>query len=357
MLFLLMCSAILASASPLLKRQEAKTSPKSTPDSTKISKLASPSDSLPASKKSDPKTSVTATEGPKIRRQPGKFNNYVAQMSDIETREDQIYQRGEDLKKESQRNEDEINQSEGLKAKLKEDNKQLPHSSGAEIITFKGITYFVFIADLDSVDIRLHWRDAKNKAYNNIGNLLRSQQFHDNPPLMITNAGMFNPDITPEGLLIENGVVKAPLNTTKPNSENFYLKPNGVFYITKDGTAHIDVTENFKDSLSDIQQATQSGPMLVINGKIHDKFTRASNNKKIRSGVGLLGPKKVVFIISQTEVNFYDFAVLFKDIYNCPNALFLDGAISKMYLHDLNPSETGGYFCTFISATKKKHSK
>jgi uncharacterized protein YigE (DUF2233 family) len=356
MLFLLMCAAILASASPLLKQQEAKTTIKSTGDST--SKPVPHADTLPRdTKKTDPKSTEKPADNTKAKHQAKQFENYVNELSKADAQEDQIYLQSEDLKKESKKNEDELNQLEGKKAKLKEDIRQLPLAPGSETVTFKENTYFVFIADLDSVDIRLHWRDAKNKAYSNIGNLLHSPQFRDNPALMITNGGMFNPDITPEGLLIENGAVKAPLNTTKPNSENFYLKPNGVFYITKDGTAHIDVTENFRDSLSDIQQATQSGPMLVINGKIHDKFTRASNNKKIRSGVGLLGSKKVVFIISQTEVNFYDFAELFKDIYNCPNALFLDGAISKMYLHDLNPSETGGYFCTFISATKKKHSK
>ena len=84
---------------------------------------------------------------------------------------------------------------------------------------------------------------------------------------------------------------------------------------------------------------------------------RASVNKKLRSGVGLISSKKVVFIISEGEVNFYDFAVLFKSVFNCQNALFLDGAISMMYLRDKLPNEIGGHFCTLISATRKKHTK
>ena len=237
-------------------------------------------------------------------------------------------------------------------------NTQATQLSGSGIITVKGCTYYIFIADLDSYDIKVHWQDANNKPYSTIGNLLHAPQFTGNPPLMITNGGMFNPDITPEGLFIENGIQKQQLNTARPNNDNFYLKPNGIFYITKDGTAHIDTTsETFKSIIPNIQQATQSGPMLVIDGKMHDKFMSGSLNKKIRSGVGIIGPKKVVFIVSQTEVNFYDFASLFKDVYHCPNALFLDGAISMMYLRDINPSATDGNFCTLISVTKKVRSK
>ena len=287
------------------------------------------------------------------------FTNYLKQINEAEIQEENLYITNEDLKKDIKKNEQSINQLDVQKSNLKEKIASVVHQkNGSDTLTFKGAPYYVFIADVDTYDIKLHWKDSKGKIYGNIGTLLHSSTFRDNAPVMITNGGMFNPDISPEGLLVENGTAKASLNTTRPNSENFYLKPNGIFYISKDGIAHIDTTsEAFNAQLPNLDQATQSGPKLVINGKIHDKFARASSNKKIRSGVGLISSKKVVFIISQTEVNFYDFALLFKDVYNCSNALFLDGAISMMYLRDLAPNEIGGHFCTLISATRKKRTK
>ena len=304
-------------------------------------------------KKQVPQNAVTG------KNQSTQFANYVKQLSETETQADNLYLANEDLKKDTKKKEQAQTQLDAQKLNLKESIAPLLQAkNGSDTFTFKGVSYYVFVADLDTYDIKLHWKDTKGKIYGNMGNLLHSGVFRDNPPAMITNGGMFNSDISPEGLLVENGNVKAPLNLSKPNNENFYLKPNGIFYIAKDGTAHIDTSYEGFDALTPkLDQATQSGPMLVINGKIHDKFARASTNKKIRSGVGLITDKKVVFVISQTEVNFYDFALLFNDIYNCQNALFLDGAISLMYLRDKLPNETGGHFCTLISAARKKHAK
>jgi uncharacterized protein YigE (DUF2233 family) len=56
----------------------------------------------------------------------------------------------------------------------------------------------------------------------------------------------------------------------------------------------------------------------------------------LRNGVGIISKntksKIVVLAISDSKVNFYDFALLFKEILGCENALYLDGAISKMYI-------------------------
>ena len=84
--------------------------------------------------------------------------------------------------------------------------------------------------------------------------------------------------------------------------------------------------------------------MLVIDGQIHPKFKAGFENLNIRSGVGVLGPNKVVFVISNSMVNFYDFAGLFRDHFKCANALYLDGAISEMYLPELGRLQDGGHF-------------
>ena len=181
-------------------------------------------------------------------------------------------------------------------------------------------------------------------------------------PLMITNAGMYTPSIEPEGLYIESpGKVLYQLDTIKQqkqNPDNFYLMPNGVFYIDVFGKAHIDTTEFLlkyikANRVNDIKIATQSGPMLVINNRIHNAFVWGSSNRKIRSGVGIINEKTVVFVISKEESTFYEFSMLFKDVLKCSNALYLDGAISKMYLSDIDSTVKDGFFGPIISVSKE----
>ena len=93
--------------------------------------------------------------------------------------------------------------------------------------------------------------------------------------------------------------------------------------------------------------------MLVINNEHHPAFNHGSKSKKLRSGVGIMEDGRMIFIISNNSItNFHDFATIFKDIYRCKNALFLDGVISKMYIKDIN-QELGGNFGPIISISKK----
>jgi uncharacterized protein YigE (DUF2233 family) len=112
--------------------------------------------------------------------------------------------------------------------------------------------------------------------------------------------------------------------------------PNGVCYISKNGVGGVCCTKDFKNILDTgnygLKFATQSGPMLIINGNINDKFLRYSTNCKIRSGVGQLRDGRLVFLISDTPISFYDFSSVFKCNLGCKNALFLDGVISKGFI-------------------------
>ena len=93
--------------------------------------------------------------------------------------------------------------------------------------------------------------------------------------------------------------------------------------------------------------ATQSGPMLVIDGAIHPAFIVGSTDRKPRSGVGIASPTSVQFVISKSWVSFYDFASFFRDELRCRNALFLDGGIAAgIYSPELkrdDPPGHGGY--------------
>lgn len=229
--------------------------------------------------------------------------------------------------------------------------------TGSKEVYFNTIKYHLFVADLDSTKIRLHLLRPKHKS--SLGNVKDYLEAKKIEPLMITNAGMFTPTFEPEGLYIEeNPEKKYSLDVGDQKSHlNFYLRPNGVFYIDNKNIPHIDTTQEFarlqKSRKFKVKLATQSGPMLVINGRIHPAFVKGSKNYKIRSGVGIINPKKVVFACTLHGSNFYDFAVFMKDIFNCKNALFLDGAISKMYLHDIDSTETGGQFGPILSVSRK----
>ena len=163
------------------------------------------------------------------------------------------------------------------------------------------------------------------------------------------NGGMFKKDNSPQGLYIQNGKTLAPPDTLS-GAGNFYLKPNGVFYITLDKQAFICKTNDFSDN-GKIIFATQSGPMLVINGKIHEAFAQNSTNLNIRNGVGILPNGKVIFAMSKEKINFYDFARYFKDL-GCKNALYLDGFVSRTYLPEKNWTQTDGDFGAIIAVTE-----
>ena len=163
------------------------------------------------------------------------------------------------------------------------------------------------------------------------------------------NGGMYKADHTPQGLYIENKKTETPVDTTSGNG-NFYLKPNGNFYITAVNTAVICSTADFYDNGA-IKYATQSGPMLVNNNQIHPAFQKGSTNLNIRNGVGILPGGKVVFVMSESLINFYDFANYFKTL-GCRNALYLDGLVSRTYLPAQHWIQTDGDFGVMIGITE-----
>jgi uncharacterized protein YigE (DUF2233 family) len=150
------------------------------------------------------------------------------------------------------------------------------------------------------------------------------------------NAGMYDVNLRPIGLYIENGRQAKKINR-RSGSGNFHLKPNGVFYIDG-GKAGVVETEAFVKAGLRPEFATQSGPMLVINGEIHPKFSADGTSAKRRNGVGQCD-SGITFAISEEGVNFYDFAKLFADGLNCSNALFFDGTVSSLYSTELGRND------------------
>lgn len=199
--------------------------------------------------------------------------------------------------------------------------------------------------------ISFYWKNEKNLNFKSITNLKKWLITKNKELIFATNGGMYKKDFSPQGLYIENYIKKTSLDTIAGKG-NFYLKPNGVFYITDENKAYITITEKFKYS-ENIKYATQSGPMLVVNDKIHDAFAKESKNLNIRNGVGILDNGDIIFVMSKKEINFYDFATYFKNL-GCKNALYLDGFVSRTYFPKENWIQTDGNFGVIIGVTKNK---
>jgi uncharacterized protein YigE (DUF2233 family) len=209
----------------------------------------------------------------------------------------------------------------------------------------------VFISyqvNLKKQELKLYWKDDKGQALNSLQNLANWLGGKGQKLVFAMNAGMYKTDYVPLGLFIQEQKTVTPLNT-KTGDGNFYLKPNGVFYTTTDNKVVICKTENFINN-SKIKYATQSGPMLVIDGRIHPEFKQGSANLNTRNGVGILPNNEVVFAMSKTAVNLYDFANYFKAL-GCRNALYLDGFVSRTYLPEKNWVQTDGNFGVMVGVT------
>ena len=179
-------------------------------------------------------------------------------------------------------------------------------------------------------EIALYWRNpATGDPFARISNLKAYLEAHADSVVAITNAGIYEKDLSPAGLYIERGRTLNSINLADGYG-NFYLKPNGVFYITPDGAAIVDASK-FSTQEDSVIYAIQSGPLLLSDGRVHRAFTPGSVNCRLRSGIGVTPEGSIYVAISNGAVNFYDFATYFRDNLGVINALYLDGAVSTLY--------------------------
>ena len=143
------------------------------------------------------------------------------------------------------------------------------------------------------------------------------------------------------GLYVEDGDEAVPV-VTRQGPGNFGMLPNGVFSIDTKGYPHVTETLAFVADKRAFQSATQSGPMLVIDGQLHPKFNPDGISRKRRNGVGVSADGRTVhFAISDGFVTFHEFATLFRDVLAAPNALYLDGTVSRIYAPEIGRNEDG----------------
>jgi uncharacterized protein YigE (DUF2233 family) len=209
----------------------------------------------------------------------------------------------------------------------------MPHARAFESRTLgaDGAEYRVVTLDLSRDALELHWLDANGEAYGSIDALKRAAEAGGRALAFATNAGIYDRENRPLGLTIADGKVLRPLNTTRGRSGNFGIQPNGVFYVDRAGRAGVATTAAWRERGIEARLATQSGPMLVVEGEINANFVEESESRKWRSGVCVPADGRVAFAVSETPVTFHAFASLFRDALGCRDALYLDGTLSRIW--------------------------
>lgn len=210
--------------------------------------------------------------------------------------------------------------------------------------------FVIHKVDPSKRELRLYWKDSKGKIYGSLANLKKSLSNDKETLVFAMNGGMYNKDQSPQGLFVENGSILGQLDTNKTGFGNFYMQPNGIFSITSDNKAAVTQTKDFILHPA-VKYATQSGPMLLIDGSYHPRLIKGSTNLHIRNGVGILPNGEIMFAMSKERVNFYDLATLFHQN-GCKNALYLDGFVSRTYLPASDWTQLDGNFGVIIGETK-----
>ena len=211
-------------------------------------------------------------------------------------------------------------------------------------VRFENASFLVVDVDLRRAKLELHWRNPAGNPFLNFQALEDYLTANGQRLLAVMNAGIFETNSRPLGLHIERGQILRRLNSRRNGYGNFYLQPNGVFYLEKTASgsrARLQSTVAFERTHPEIREigdskqvleATQSGPMLLIDGKLNTAFKADSGNRLIRNAIGVRTSNRVVLVLTETPVNFHTLARFMRDQLECKDALYLDGNISNLYV-------------------------
>jgi uncharacterized protein YigE (DUF2233 family) len=204
-----------------------------------------------------------------------------------------------------------------------------------------GASFTVCQVELKTERLSLFWRDTAGRPYRQFSALRDALESQGSKLLFAVNAGMYQPNFSPVGLFVADGHELVPLNR-HVGSGNFSQQPNGVFLVEGD-SARVMSTADYAAEMPKPDLATQSGPMLVHEGRITTSavMNPDSSWRKIRNGVCAPSPGTVLFVISESPVTFFDFANLFRDSLHCQEALYLDGSISSLYAPAVSREDHG----------------
>jgi uncharacterized protein YigE (DUF2233 family) len=197
--------------------------------------------------------------------------------------------------------------------------------------------YTVVKIDLRKERLELFLRDDAGVEFKRFDRLEAWLAGRNRQLVFAMNAGMYHADFSPVGLLVQDGREVSPLNLST-DAGNFFLKPNGVFLVSRAGRPRVVESSEYPALSKGVRLATQSGPLLLRRGRVHSAFIPDSDSRKIRNGVGVSG-HTAIFVISEQPVNFYEFALYFRDVLHCRDALYLDGTVSALHSLALRRSD------------------
>jgi uncharacterized protein YigE (DUF2233 family) len=204
---------------------------------------------------------------------------------------------------------------------------------------FEEVSFSLCAVDPATADLRLFLNDETGRPYGSFQRVREALAAEGADLAFAMNAGMYHPDRSPVGhYLAPSGEVRGVITSDGPG--NFGLLPNGVFCIG-DGWAKVFESRAYAADRPDCRFATQSGPMLVIDGDLHPRFIDGGSSRYVRNGVGVTGDGIVVAVISDGPVNFHTFGRFFRDRLDTPNALYFDGNISRLYAPELRRNDLG----------------
>lgn len=207
--------------------------------------------------------------------------------------------------------------------------------------TFKGTEYAICEVDLTQEMLRLFLYDQSGeRPFGYFGTLNAALEEQGFSLGFATNAGMYHDDRAPVGLYIEGGKTEQSV-ITRAGPGNFGLLPNGILCL-RDRRADVIETLRYVEEETDCISATQSGPMLVIDGALHPRFLRGSTSRFIRNGVGTSDDgTRAVFVISNSPVTFHAFGSVFLDHLGLRQALYFDGNVSRLRAPELGRNDIG----------------
>jgi len=206
---------------------------------------------------------------------------------------------------------------------------ELTGPSACEAVQFEGVALTHCVADPAEHRIAMANLGADKQPFASLSAFAASVD-----PATIAfaiNGGMYGDDLKPIGYYVQNGERLKELNRADGEG-NFHMKPNGVFFGNAASGWRVLGSNTFFNTVGDRPQfGTQSGPMLLVDGKLHPEIQDDGPSRAIRNAVGVDAGGKAHFVISDAPVSFGQLARYYRDVLKVKNALYLDGAISSLW--------------------------
>ena len=215
----------------------------------------------------------------------------------------------------------------------------------------QGVRYGIVRAEPRAVS--LLWKNSEGYAYRSLGAAHDALKAQGKIPLMLMNAGIFTTAHTPAGLWTEQGNTLIALNTRKGKG-NFHIQPNGVFSLA-DGKARVESSASYQKRPRKSAYAVQSGPMLLIDGRINPRFVENLSSPYKRNAVCTTKNGALYFIMTldyeQEWPSFHRLASALQT-FGCHQALYLDGSISAWFVRGKSGTFHWSNFVGIIAVTE-----